>query len=64
MSSCGQYDHRFFVADIALVPSEGKFVLIALCTACGNVLTHEQVIAQPHASLELNSIQRKKLERG
>lgn len=37
--------HRFFVADCAVVELEGKVVVIAVCTACGqrSVSTHKVV---------------------
>lgn len=59
---CLRNGHRYFVADIALVPAEGKVVILALCTACGDPLTHERIVAAPHRELMLNSIQKKKLE--
>lgn len=31
--------HRYFVADVAQVESEGKVVIIAMCTACGETKT-------------------------
>jgi len=36
--------HRFFVADAAQVEDEGKVVIIAMCTACGQTRTTEHVV--------------------
>ena len=33
--------HRFFVADVAQVETEGKIVLIAMCTNCGELKVSE-----------------------
>lgn len=52
MSSCGQYDHHYFVADVVLIPAEGKIVLLALCTACGDFKSHEKTVAAPHTALD------------
>jgi hypothetical protein len=52
MSSCGQYDHHYFVADVVLVPSEGKIVLLALCTACGDFKSYDKQVAAPHTALD------------
>jgi len=60
MSSCGNFDHRYFVADVVLVPSEGKIVLLALCTACGDFRSYDKVVAAPHAALDSLKTQMKK----
>lgn len=62
IEGCQRSGHRYFVADIALVPAEGKVVLLALCTACGDFLSYEKLVAKAHSELELVSIQKKKLE--
>lgn len=59
MSQCGNYDHRYFVADVVLVPAEGKIVLLALCTACGDFKSHEKQVAAPHTALDSLKTQNK-----
>lgn len=62
-TSCnGHSDHHYFVPDVAIIPSEGKVVVIALCTSCGNPLFIEKVVAQPDATMTLKSIQKEKKE--
>ena len=59
MSSCGNYEHRYFVADVVLVPSEGKIVLLALCTACGDFKSYDKTVAAPNSALDSLNTQRK-----
>jgi len=50
--SCNECNHRYFVADVVLIPSEGKVVLLALCTACGDFKAHEKLVAGPNTTLD------------
>lgn len=59
MSSCGNYDHHYFVADVVLVPTEGKIVLLALCTACGDFKSYDKAVAAPHTVLSSLKTQNK-----
>ena len=34
-------EHRYYVADVAVVEAEGKVVPIVICTACGKCISHE-----------------------
>lgn len=62
-NSCDEYRaHKYFVADIVLVPAEGRAIILAMCTACGKALANPFEVAKPHLELELNSIQKRKLE--
>ena len=45
-------EHRFYVADVAVVQAEGKVVVVSQCTACGEVRSSEvQVTKVPGASI-------------
>lgn len=59
---CQRNGHHYFVADVVLVPDEGNVIMLALCTACGEPLSHPIKVSAPGAQLELNSIQKKQLE--
>lgn len=50
---CEMHGHRYFVADVAQVNDEGKVVVIALCTSCGDWLTHSTIVSLPNAKLTL-----------
>ena len=52
MSSCTG-EHRFYVAEVCGVESEGKLYAIIVCTACGEFRTHELKVSSPHASIRL-----------
>lgn len=39
--------HHFFVAKTGEVEAEGKVVLIAMCTSCGETRVSEHKVAQP-----------------
>lgn len=63
MADCnGHSDHRYFVADVVLIPTEGKVVILALCTACGQPQFHEKVVAAPHTTLDSLNQQKKNKE--
>jgi hypothetical protein len=51
--------HRYHVADVALVPAEGKVVVIALCISCGNVLSKDVKVTTPHSHIDLLSNDKK-----
>lgn len=53
MRLCDQHGHRYFVADVAVVPSEGKVVVLGLCTSCGEPFEHEHFVAEPNSKVEL-----------
>jgi hypothetical protein len=42
--SCERLGHRYFVADVATIESEGKVVILALCTACGQHLRIDETV--------------------
>ena len=47
-------EHRFFVADVAVVEAEGKVCIMALCTACGTtqMTTHKVTEGHPFTTLK------------
>lgn len=51
--SCDAHGHRYFVADCAAVEAEGKVVVIALCTSCGEFISHEVIVALSKAKFTL-----------
>lgn len=50
---CEQHGHRYFIADVAQVTGEGKVVVIALCTSCGEFIQHEVIVSLPNAQVRL-----------
>lgn len=48
--------HHYFVADTVLVPGEGKVIVLALCTSCGNLLDRTVQVAQPNTQMTLKSL--------
>ena len=47
--------HRYHVADVAVVPAEGKIVIAALCISCGSVLDKHIQVTKPHTQIHLQS---------
>lgn len=47
--------HRYHVADVAVVPAEGKIVIAALCISCGDVLSKDVAVTKPHTQIHLQS---------
>lgn len=63
MKGCNNHlDHRYFVADVVLVPSEGNVVVLALCTACGDLLEKTIRVGQPNSQMSLKSLQKETKE--
>ena len=54
--------HRFFHCETVGVEAEGKVVVIALCTACGDVISKEVQVARPHTQLRLLNEEKRKKE--
>lgn len=52
-------EHRFYCADVAVVPAEGKVVVIIVCTACGESLAREHIVAQKDNEIHLEQKQNK-----
>lgn len=50
---CANSPHHYFVADVAVVPAEGKVVVIAICTACADVKVHHISVCEPHTDIHL-----------
>ena len=46
-------EHRFYVADVAIVEAEGKVVVILVCTACGKCLHHDIKVADSKTTVTL-----------
>jgi len=51
--------HRYHVADVAVVQAEGKVVVIALCISCGNVLSKEIQVTKTASPINLQSNDKK-----
>lgn len=45
--------HRFFVAEVVANQSEGTAFVLAICTACGELKSHQVVVGHPSDSLRL-----------
>lgn len=60
-NSCGQYGHRYFVADVAVIPEEGKVVVLALCTACGAPIENPHIVAKPYSNFTIENNKRKEV---
>lgn len=43
--------HRLHVADVAVVPEEGKVCVLAICLDCGKGFKNEHLVARPSASI-------------
>lgn len=57
---CGREgQHRFHVADVVGIPAEGHVVIIALCISCGEVLSKNVKVSEPHAHMFLKSDEQK-----
>lgn len=50
MSECGG-GHRFFVASVVGVEQEGKVVLIAMCTGCGETFSETFAVSSGETPL-------------
>jgi len=47
--------HRYFVADVCGVESEGKLFVVVVCTACGHTFCREFKVSNPNVRLTLRS---------
>lgn len=52
-------EHRFYCADVAVVPAEGKVVVIIVCTACGESLAREHIVAQKDNEIHIEKQNKK-----
>lgn len=56
MTGKGCYgDHRLHVADVAVVPAEGKVCILSICLNCGEGFKNEHVVAQPSSTISVLS---------
>lgn len=46
-------EHRLHVADVAVVPAEGKVCILAICLGCGAGFKNEHVVAAPMSAITL-----------
>ncbi len=52
----GEYcdgQHRFHVADVAVVPAEGKVCILSLCLNCGKGNKNEFIVAKPQDDIKI-----------
>lgn len=47
--------HRLHVADVAVVPAEGKVCILALCLNCGQGFKNEHLVAKPGVYIGLDT---------
>ncbi len=45
-ANCEKFGHRYFVADVASIQDEGKVVILALCTSCGDHIRIDEVVTK------------------
>lgn len=50
---CERLGHRYYVCDVATVKTEGKVVIHALCTSCGDLLSFERIVTQAHVDINV-----------
>jgi len=62
MSDCSG-GHRFFCADVVGIEPEGKVVVLALCTACGDFISKEFQVSKPFSGLRLSSDEKAKTKK-
>lgn len=55
---CERFGHKYFVADVSIVKSEGKVVIHALCTSCGDLLSFERIVTK--ANTDFSTIEKYK----
>lgn len=46
-------EHRIFVPEVVGVESEGKIIVVSVCTACDTVNFHEHSVAKPGVPIRL-----------
>ena len=54
--------HRFFVADVVAVPSEGMVYVLIICTSCGESQARPHKVAEPGTPIKLLLEEKKKKE--
>ena len=54
-AACQREGHRYFVADVVGVESEGKAVLLVLCTSCGDSFSREFKVSASGLPLRLKT---------
>ena len=52
--------HRYFLSEVVANQSSGKVYVIAICTACGTLKSHEVVVGHPGDSTRLFLEEKKK----
>jgi len=58
MTNC-KGGHRFFCAETIGIEPEGKVVVLALCTSCGEFISKEFQVSRPFSGLRLASDEEK-----
>ena len=52
--------HRLHVADVAVVPADGKVWILAICLDCGKGFANSHVVAAPMSAITALSIEKEK----
>ena len=47
--------HTYYVADVAVCVGEGKIVVVAMCTSCGDVKSTEVQVTKPGAPVVMKN---------
>ena len=50
---CERFGHKYYVCDVAVVKAEGKVVIHALCTSCGDLISHEKVVTSAQIDFQV-----------
>ena len=53
-SVCERFGHKYYVCDVAVVKSEGKVVIHALCTSCGDLIGHSRQVTDAHVDFQVH----------
>jgi hypothetical protein len=57
-------EHRFYVAEVCGVESEGKLFVIIVCTSCGEFRTHELAVSTKGSLMRLLKQEEKENSKG
>jgi len=54
--------HRLHVADVAVVPAEGKVCILAICLDCGKDFKNDHVVASPGSAITALTLEKEKIQ--
>lgn len=58
--NCKKFGHRYFVADVATVTHEGRVVILALCTSCGDHIRIDEQVTEAGTQFQTRQIEKEK----